>query len=143
MTTTRGPEHRDRRPEAVAERLIGIFNDGAHRRPRQHRPQPGLFETLARCRRPRASRSPTPPASTSATCASGSAASSPRASWTTTPPAAPTPVSDHAPFLTGPAPTTSPAMRYVTLMGQVTPKVVEKFRTGGGCRTRTTPASTP
>lgn len=40
---------------------------------------------------------------------------------------------DHAPFLTGPtADNLARSMRYLTLMGQVTPLVVEKFRTGGG-----------
>jgi SAM-dependent methyltransferase len=40
---------------------------------------------------------------------------------------------DHAPFLTGPtAGNVARSMRYVTLMGQVTPLVVERFRTGGG-----------
>lgn len=40
---------------------------------------------------------------------------------------------EHAPFLTGPtADNLARSMRYLTLMGQVTPLVVEKFRTGGG-----------
>lgn len=40
---------------------------------------------------------------------------------------------DHAPFLTGSRPDNlARVMRYVALMGQVTPQVVERFRTGGG-----------
>jgi SAM-dependent methyltransferase len=40
---------------------------------------------------------------------------------------------DHAPFLTGSGPDNlARVMRYVALMGQVTPQVKEKFRTGGG-----------
>lgn len=40
---------------------------------------------------------------------------------------------DHAPFLTGPGvDNLARTTRYLTLMGEVTPKVVEKFRTGGG-----------
>lgn len=40
---------------------------------------------------------------------------------------------DHAPFLTGPGvDNLARTTRYLTLMGEVAPKVVEKFRTGGG-----------
>ena len=40
---------------------------------------------------------------------------------------------DFAPFLTGPGPDNlARTMRYLTLMGQVSPLVAEKFRTGGG-----------
>ena len=40
---------------------------------------------------------------------------------------------DHAPFLTGSSPDNlARVMRYVALMGQVTPRVEEAFRTGGG-----------
>ncbi len=40
---------------------------------------------------------------------------------------------DHAPFLTGTgADNLARSMRYVSLMGEVAPKVAEKFRTGGG-----------
>lgn len=40
---------------------------------------------------------------------------------------------DHAPFLVGPGPDNmARMMRYVTLMGAASPKVVEAFRTGGG-----------
>ena len=40
---------------------------------------------------------------------------------------------DHAPFLTGAGPDNlARSMRYIALMGQVVPQVVEKFRTGGG-----------
>jgi SAM-dependent methyltransferase len=40
---------------------------------------------------------------------------------------------EHAPFLTGPTPDNlARAMRLVTLMGQVTPQIVDRFRTGGG-----------
>ena len=40
---------------------------------------------------------------------------------------------EHAPFLTGPtADNLARSMRYVALMGQVAPLVVERFRTGGG-----------
>jgi SAM-dependent methyltransferase len=40
---------------------------------------------------------------------------------------------DHAPFLTGTGPDNlARQARYITLMGQVTPMIVERFRTGGG-----------
>jgi SAM-dependent methyltransferase len=40
---------------------------------------------------------------------------------------------DHAPFLTGNGPDNlARVMRYVPLMAQVTPQIVERFRTGGG-----------
>ncbi len=40
---------------------------------------------------------------------------------------------DHAPFLTGTGPDNlARVMRYIPLLGEVTPKVVERFRTGGG-----------
>jgi SAM-dependent methyltransferase len=40
---------------------------------------------------------------------------------------------DHAPFLTGTGPDNlARQARYITLMGQVAPKIVERFRTGGG-----------
>lgn len=40
---------------------------------------------------------------------------------------------DQAPFLTGPdADNLARTTRYLTLMGEVAPRIVEKFRTGGG-----------
>ena len=40
---------------------------------------------------------------------------------------------DHRPFVTGPtADNLARQFRYITLMGQVVPKIVERFRTGGG-----------
>lgn len=40
---------------------------------------------------------------------------------------------EHAPFLSGPtADNIARSLRYITMMGEVTPRIVEKFRTGGG-----------
>ena len=79
MTTTRPhpPTHPGTTeaadPDEVAERLVGILNDGAIAVLASLGHELGLFETLARCRPPPATRSPTRPGSTSATSASGSA----------------------------------------------------------------------
>jgi 2-polyprenyl-3-methyl-5-hydroxy-6-metoxy-1,4-benzoquinol methylase len=47
---------------------------------------------------------------------------------------------DHAPFLTGPGPDNlARSLQYVTLMGQVTPGILDAFRNGGGLHYRDYP----
>lgn len=133
MTTTRtAPETVD--PEAAAERLVSIFNDGAICALTSIGHELGLFETL----------DDLPPA-TSAQVADAAGlderyvrewlAGVTTAGFVTYVPEDRTYAlrPDHAPFLTGAGPDNlARSMRYITLMGQVTPQVVEKFRTGGG-----------
>lgn len=119
---------------AVVERLVRILDDGAIAVLGSIGYQTGLFEALA-----------TLPPATSAQVADaaglderyvrewlGGVVTAGFVDWD---PAARTYAlrPDHAPFLTGPsADNMARALRFVTLMGEVTPKVVEKFRTGGG-----------
>ena len=129
---TETPESAD--PGAVVERLIGIFNDGGIAVLTSIGYQTGLFETLASL----------PPATSEQVAdAAGLDERYVRewlggvvtAGFVDYEPTARTYslCPEHAPFLTGPtADNLARAMRYVTLMGQVTPLVVEKFRTGGG-----------
>ena len=122
-------------PEAVAERLIGIFNDGGiavlasighetrplrdpgraaagHERAdrRRRRARRALRARVARRRRDRGLRGLRARPAAPTRCAPTTRRSSPDA---------------------GPD-NLARVMRYVTLMGQVAPTVVEKFRTGGG-----------
>lgn len=121
-------------PEAAAERLIGIFNDGAICILTSIGHELGLFETLAAL-----------PPVTSAQLADAAGLDERyvrewlggvvTAGFVQYLPEDDTyhlrP--DHAPLLTGSGPDNlARIMRYVALMGQVTPHVVEKFRTGGG-----------
>jgi hypothetical protein len=138
MTTTTND------PTVVAERLVGILNDGGIAVLASIGYQTGLFETLALL----------PPATSEQI---GDAAGLDEryvrewlggvvtAGFVDYDPADRTYTlcAEHAPFLTGPTPDNlARSMRYVTLMGQATPLIVDKFRTGAGCRTTTTLAST-
>jgi len=121
-------------PAVVAERLIGILNDGGIAVLASIGYQTGLFETLASL----------PPATSEQVAdAAGLDERYVRewlggvvtAGFVEYDPADRTYTlcAEHAPFLTGPtADNLARPMRYVTLMGEVTPLVVEKFRTGGG-----------
>ena len=126
------PEAAD--PEAVAERIVGIFNDGAICVLASIGHELGLFETLG-----------TLPPATSAQLADAAGLDERyvrewlggvvTAGFVQYQPGDDTYYlcPDHAPFLTGAGPDNlARVMRYVSLMGQVTPQVVEKFRTGGG-----------
>ena len=121
-------------PAAVAERVLGIVNSGSIAVLGSIGHQLGLFETLAGL-----------PSATSEQI-SDAAGLEERyvrewlggvvtASFVDYDPVARTYslCEDHAPFLTGAGPDNlARTMRYVTLMGEVTPLVIEKFRTGGG-----------
>ena len=129
---TTAPEAAD--PEAVAERLVGIFNDGAICMLASIGHELDLFETLGDL----------PPA-TSAQLADAVGLDERyvrewlggvvTAGFVQYQPDDKTYYlcPDHAPFLTGAGPDNlARVMRYVSLMGEVMPQVVEKFRTGGG-----------
>ena len=133
MTTTEiAPAALD--PEAVAERVLRIFNDGAICVLAGIGHETGLFDTLASL----------PPA-TSAQIADAAGLDERyvrewlggvmTAGFVDYDPAEQTyhlePV--HAAFLSGDSPDNlARVMRYVGLMGRISSKVVEKFRTGGG-----------
>jgi len=120
--------------DAVAERILGIFNDGAICVLAGIGYELGLFETLG-----------TLPAATSAQLADAAGLDERyvrewlggvvTAGFVEYVPADGTYSMrpDHAPFLTGAGPDNlTRSMRYVSLMGEVAPKIIEKFRTGGG-----------
>lgn len=121
-------------PEEVAGRVVGILDDGAICLLASLGHELGLFETLATL----------PPAgSTQVADAAGLDERYVRewlggmvtAGFVQYDPAGRTyhlrP--DHAPFLTGSGPDNlARTMRFISLMGQVQPKVVEVFRSGGG-----------
>ncbi|MGH3361700.1 MAG: class I SAM-dependent methyltransferase [Nocardioides sp.] len=120
--------------EGVAERVLGIFNDGAICILAGIGYETGLFETLA---------SLPPATSVQIADAAGLDERYVRewlgglvtAGFVVYEPSAGTYHLDpgHAPFVTGDGPDNlANSMRYVALMGGVTPKIVEKFRTGGG-----------
>jgi SAM-dependent methyltransferase len=137
MTTTEAPRTTPADaadPEAVAERVIGILDAGAICVLTGIGHETGLFETLAGL-----------PAATSAQVADAAGLDeryvrewlggmvtagfvqyvAEDRTYQLRP--------DHAPFLTGAGPDNlARVMRYVGLMGQVTPKVIECFRSGGG-----------
>jgi SAM-dependent methyltransferase len=132
MTTDTAPAPADL--EAVAERVVGIFDDGAICLLAGLGHELGLFETLVDL----------PPA-TSAQVADAAGlderyvrewlAGVVTAGFVDYAPADRTYSlrADHAPFLTGAgADNLARSMRYVALMGEVAPKVAERFRTGGG-----------
>ncbi len=121
-------------PEAVAARVIGILNDGAICLLAGIGHELGLFDTLAGL----------PPA-TSAQLADAAGVDERyvrewlggvvTAGFVEHVPADRTYYlcPDHAPFLTGTGPDNlARVMRYLPLMAQVTPQIVDKFRTGGG-----------
>lgn len=121
-------------PEEVAARVIGILNDGAINVLASIGHELGLFDTLA-----------TLPPATSAQIADAAGLDERyvrewlggmvTACFVQYVPADGTYYlcPDHAPFLTGPgADNLARVMRYVALMGLMQPKIVEKFRTGGG-----------
>ncbi len=120
--------------EVVAERVVGIFNDGGICLLAGIGHELGLFETL----------SGLPPATSiqvadaaglderyvrewlAGVVTAGFVEYSPTARTYSLRP-------DHTPFLTGAGPDNlARSMRYLALMGEVAPKVVERFRTGGG-----------
>lgn len=120
--------------DAVAGRLVQVLNDGAIAVLSSIGHQLGLFETLAGL----------PPASSAQIADAaglderyvrewlGGVVS---AGFVAYDPVDATYAMDaeHAPFLTGATPDNlARTLQYVTLMGQVVPKVVEAFRTGGG-----------
>jgi SAM-dependent methyltransferase len=132
MTTDTAPAPADL--EAVAERVVGIFDDGAICLLAGLGHELGIFETLVDL----------PPA-TSAQVADAAGlderyvrewlAGVVTAGFVDYAPADRTYSlrADHAPFLTGAgADNLARSMRYVALMGEVAPKVAERFRTGGG-----------
>jgi len=137
MTTTQSVPHSAAEPtdaEAIGERLVGVLNDGAICILAGIGHELGLFETLG----------PLPPA-TSAQVADAAGLDERyvrewlggvvTAGFVDYQPEDGTYHlrDDHAPFLTGAGPDNlARVMRYSALMGQVTPKVVEAFRTGGG-----------
>lgn len=121
-------------PQEVAARVIGIVNDGAICLLTSLGAELGLFNTLAEL-----------PAATSEQIADAAGLDERyvrewlggmvtagfveyvpgEATYNICP--------DHAPFLTGPGvDNLARTTRYLTLLGAVAPKVVEKFRTGGG-----------
>jgi SAM-dependent methyltransferase len=124
----------DADPAAVVDRLVQIFNDGAIAVLGSIGFQLGLFETLATL----------PPATSEQLADAAGLDERYVREWlggvvtagfvdydatTATYSLCP----DHAPFLTGSgADNLARPMRLVTLLGQVTPLVIEKFRTGGG-----------
>lgn len=132
--TTRAPTTEAADPEEVLGRIVGIFNDGAICVLTAIGHDLGLFETLA-----------TLPAATSTQLADAAGLDERyvrewlggivTAGFVEYVPADGTYSlrPDHAPFLTGAGPDNlARSMRYVALMGEVAPKVVERFRTGGG-----------
>jgi SAM-dependent methyltransferase len=133
-TTAETPAGPTADPEAVAARMIGILNDGAICLLAGVGHELGLFDTLAGL----------PPAtSTQLADAAGLDERYVRewlggvvtAGFVEYVPADGTYYlcPDHAPFLTGTGPDNlARVMRYVPLMAQVTPQIVERFRTGGG-----------
>ena len=132
MTTDTAPAPTDL--EAVAERIVGIFNDGGICVLAGIGHELGLFETLAAL----------PPATSTQIAdaaglderyvrewlggivTAGFVDYSPEERTYALRP-------DHAPFVTGAgADNLTRSMRYVVMMGQAAPLVVERFRTGGG-----------
>jgi SAM-dependent methyltransferase len=133
-TTDTAPTTPAADPEEVAARVIGILNDGAICLLAGVGHELGLFDTLADL----------PPA-TSAQLADAAGLDERyvrewlggvvTAGFVEYVPADHTYYlcPDHAPFLTGTGPDNlARVMGYLPLMGQVTPKIVERFRTGGG-----------
>ena len=121
-------------PEEVAGRVVGILNDGAICLLTSFGHELGLFESLA---------SLPPATSTQVADAAGLDERYVRewlggmvtAGFVQYVPGDRTYYlcPDHAPFLTGTGPDNlARTMRFVSLMGQVQPKVVEAFRNGGG-----------
>src|SRR5687768_9214763 len=134
MTTTEAPAVTEASPEEVAGRVIGILNDGAICVLTSIGSELGLFDTLAAL----------PPA-TSGQIADAAGLDERyvrewlggmvTACFVQYVPADSTYYicPDHAPFLTGTGPDNLAWLaRFLTLCGQVAPKIVEKFRTGGG-----------
>ena len=136
MTTTEAPATTPADPDsdAVAERVIGILDAGATCVLAGIGHETGLFETLAVL-----------PAATSAQVADAAGLDERyvrewlggmvTAGFVLYAPETQTYrlCPDHAPFLTGAGPDNlARVMRYVGLMGQVAPKVIECFRSGGG-----------
>jgi ubiquinone/menaquinone biosynthesis C-methylase UbiE len=129
-TTT--PEAAD--PEEVAERVVGILNDGAICLLASIGHELGIFETLAAL----------PPATSTQVADAAGLDERYVREWLGGMVTAgfveyvPTDGTyylcpDHAPFLTGNGPDNlARTMRFVSLMGQVQPKVAEAFRNGGG-----------
>ncbi|MEO5661938.1 MAG: class I SAM-dependent methyltransferase [Nocardioides sp.] len=136
MTTTEAPsvtpETAD--PEAVAERVIGILDAGAICVLAGIGHETGLFETLASL----------PPATSEQVADAAGLDERYVREWlggmVTADFVQYLPADrtyylcpDHAPFLTGTGPDNlARVMRYVGLMGEVTPKVIEHVRSGGG-----------
>ena len=123
-------------PEVVVGRLLGILNDGAIAVLASLGYQAGLFDTLAKL-----------PAATSTQIADAAGLDERyvrewlggivTAGFVDYDAAARTYAlcPDHAPFLTGTGPDNlARALQYITLMGQVTPGIVEAFHRGGGLR---------
>jgi len=135
MTTTQAPVVDAQTPQAV-EHLIRILNDGAIAVLASIGYQTGLFETLGTL----------PPATSQQVADAAGLDERYVREWLGGIVAAEIveydPVArtyalrpEHAPFVTGPsADNLARSLRYITLMGEVTPLVVEKFRTGGGLR---------
>jgi SAM-dependent methyltransferase len=121
-------------PEAVAERVIGILNDGSICVLASIGHEVGLFDVLAEL----------PPATSPQVADAAGLDERYVREWLGGMVTAgfveyvPTDATyrlsaDHAPFLTGSGgDNLARVMRYITLMGEVAPKIVEKFRTGGG-----------
>ncbi len=120
--------------EAVAERIVGIFNDGGICLLAGLGHELGLFETLAGL--PRATSIQVADAAglderhvrewLAGVVTAGFVDYAPSDRTYALRP-------DHAPFLTGAGPDNlTRSMRYLALMGAVAPKVVERFRAGGG-----------
>jgi 2-polyprenyl-3-methyl-5-hydroxy-6-metoxy-1,4-benzoquinol methylase len=119
---------------AVAERMIQIFNDGAIAVLASIGHDTGLFETLATL----------PPATSQQVADAAGLDERYVREWLGGVTTAGFVDYDatrrtyaicagHAPFLTGPtADNLARSMRYIALMGEVTPLVLERFRTGGG-----------
>ncbi|QBR93176.1 class I SAM-dependent methyltransferase [Nocardioides euryhalodurans] len=134
MTALDSPTTTAADPEEVAGRILGILNDGAICILTSLGQQLGLFDTLAAL----------PPA-TSAQLADAAGLDERyvrewlggvvTAGFVRFAPASGTYElrPDHAPFLTGTGPDNlARQTRYVALMGEVAPRIAEKFRTGGG-----------
>ncbi|MGH3346080.1 MAG: methyltransferase domain-containing protein [Nocardioides sp.] len=132
--TTPAPTTEAADPEEVLGRIVGIWNDGAICVLASIGNELGIFDTLAGL----------PPATSTQIADAAGLDERYIREWlggmVTAGFVEYAPVSgtyhlrpDHAPFLTGlGAGNFAPSMRYITLMGEATPKIVEKFRTGGG-----------
>lgn len=133
MTTTQAAPEEQQAPPAV-DHLVRILNDASIAILGSIGAQTGLFETLA-----------TLPPATSQQIADAAGLDERyvrewlggivTAGFVDYDPAAGTYAlrPDYAPFLTGPGPDNlARTLRFLTVMGEVTPKVVERFRVGGG-----------